>query len=93
MRTPRKRNELTGRYYPDRRRVTALRIAADNDRNGNRRRCWIVFDGDGNTIAAVDEGYEGTAALRRHYPNARELGRRIPTTATYYRKMLRDFGA
>lgn len=91
MRTPRKLNQRTGRFYPDRRRVTALHLAADNDRNGNPRRCFVVFDRDANTIAAIDEGYEGTHALTSCYPNARILPHRVPTTASYYREILRHY--
>lgn len=43
----------------------AIYIDAGHNRNGNPRRGWIIADDDGSFAAFVDEGYEGSAALRR----------------------------
>lgn len=48
-------------------------VRAQNDRNGNPRRGWQVFDGTGETIAFVWEGYRGESALTDHFPNVRVL--------------------
>lgn len=46
----------------------AVKIETTNDRNGNPRRGWFVYDVPGNCVAFVDEGGEGEAALARRFP-------------------------
>ena len=43
--------------------MLAIYIDADNDRNGNPRRGWIITDSAGNFVAFIDEGYDGKSAL------------------------------
>ena len=43
----------------------AIHLRATNDANGNPRRCFVIFDGDGSRIGAVDEGYNGAQAIER----------------------------
>lgn len=66
----------------------AVYIDANNDRNGNPRRGWMVVDQDGNTLAFVDEDYSGRASLTRRFPGVPETGR-IAVTPGEYRSMLR----
>lgn len=65
-----------------------LHLAADNDRNGNPRRCFVIFDEEGRTIETIDEGYEGDRAWIKKYPGARPLGR-FATTPAQRRELLR----
>lgn len=61
----------------------AIKLNAGNDRNGNPRRGWLVYDaqptGDpehptrSELVAWVEEGYAGIGALRKVYPEAHEL--------------------
>lgn len=48
-------------------------VRAENDRNGNPRRGWQVFDGTGETVAFVWEGYRGESALTDNFSNVRVL--------------------
>jgi hypothetical protein len=41
--------------------------------NGNPRRCWIVFDHQGNRIDCVDEGNVGAQAFTHKYPGGTAL--------------------
>jgi hypothetical protein len=41
---------------------STIRLVADNDRNGNPRRVFVVFH-NGDVVAAYDEGYAGTGAI------------------------------
>lgn len=68
-----------------------MKINAGNDRNGNPRRGWLLYDDAGVTVGFVDEGYSGTGELRRDAPEAKELGE-IPTTPKFYRECLKVFG-
>lgn len=40
--------------------VTVLHLRAENDVNGNPRRCFVGVDGLGHVVAVQDEGYAGT---------------------------------
>lgn len=44
--------------------MLAIYINAGNTKNGNPRRGWIIANSDGEFIDFVDEGYEGTGALK-----------------------------
>ena len=48
--------------------MIAIRLRAKNDTNGNPRRCYVVFDNQGNKIGACDEGYRGSDSLFTRYP-------------------------
>jgi hypothetical protein len=39
-----------------------LHLVADNDKNGNPRRAFVVMS-EGNVLRVVDEGYSGSHAL------------------------------
>lgn len=67
----------------------AVKIEADNDRNGNPRRGWLVYDQTGTYAAFVDEGYRGEQALRAEFSNVTVLTH-VPTSASYYRTVKRD---
>lgn len=43
----------------------AIKIRTDNDGNGNPRRGWLVYAANGDLQGFADEGYMGTAALKR----------------------------
>lgn len=52
----------------------AVRIIAPSDANGNPRRGYFVFDTNGAPLQFVEEGYEGTGALRMAgYANHRQI--------------------
>jgi hypothetical protein len=53
----------------------AIKLNAGNDRNGNPRRCWLVYDAPtGDLIGARDEGYDGLVPLIDVFPDVVELG-------------------
>ena len=65
-------------------------LAANNDTNGNPRRCFVVIDGaKGAIIAVQDEGYAGDR-IRDTWPDARYLGR-FDTTPSQRKALLRGF--
>jgi hypothetical protein len=84
--------------------VTALHVRADNDVNGNPRRCFVVSTLDGLHVETLDEGYSGEAALFGRYPwfhsaPAGRLGlkrangpQRIDVQVSEYRRMMRREG-
>ena len=45
--------------------MLAIYIAAKNSPNGNPQRGWLIADDQGNFIDFVNEGYLGSAALKR----------------------------
>lgn len=65
-----------------------LHLAAQNSANGNPRRVYVIYDEDGNIIETIDEGYQGSGAWYRKYPNAISLGR-YTTTKTEVRELLK----
>jgi hypothetical protein len=66
-----------------------FKINAGNDRNGNPRRAFLVFDAKtGNHLATIEEGYEGNSRLNKHYPKAVHLTN-VLTTPTEYREWLK----
>ena len=70
--------------------MIVIRLNAGNDRNGNPRRVFVVFDSDGDIVDAIDEGYEGDDALRKlGYPTSYST---FKTTPAEYRDLLRIRG-
>lgn len=50
-----------------------IRLKAEQERNGNPRRCYLVLCCDtGNVLEVIDEGYKGVKAVYSSYPEARE---------------------
>lgn len=49
-----------------------VRLSAENDNNGNPRRCYVVMDDEGKAIEVIDEGYEGRSIVTGKYPGAQE---------------------
>jgi hypothetical protein len=48
--------------------LTAIKLCAKNDNNGNPRRIFVVLDATGSIVDTIMEGYEGLAALTNKYP-------------------------
>lgn len=69
--------------------VLAVHLNAGNDRNGNPRRLFLVVDAGANVLAAVDEGFEGSAALERAGYKNLPTTDQISTTPSEYRELLR----
>jgi hypothetical protein len=73
--------------------VVALHLRANNDVNGNPRRCFVVLDDRSRFVEAIDEGYEGMAALYSKYPQFGPGGdcfaQAIDVGVGEYRRMLR----
>jgi len=69
----------------------AIYINAGHNRNGNPRRGWIIADDDGSFIDFVDEGYQGTEALRQSgYGNVTPTTTSIDVTPSVYRDAYRQ---
>jgi hypothetical protein len=64
-------------------------LTAQNDRNGNPRRLYLVMDADGNIMDAIDEGYAGCPRWLRDLIQLPSIEIQPKT----YREMLRDFTA
>jgi hypothetical protein len=58
-------------------KVMVTHLRADNDPNGNPQRLYVINDMKGAVIDVIDEGYYGSQAYRRKYPNFVEV-------STYY---------
>jgi hypothetical protein len=59
--------------------VVVLHVHADNTRDGNPRRCFVVVTTTGRVVETIDEGYAGEAVVWARYPwfhhtSARRLG-------------------
>lgn len=75
----------------------AIHIKAPNDRNGNPRRAFLVYDEAGNHIGTVDEGYRGRGALADLSAYSKSLGAdptirvlaAVDTTPAFYRQCIR----
>jgi hypothetical protein len=59
-----KRSPVDVEDWEDARPITVLHICAPNSPSGNPRRCYAVLQRS-RVLAVIDEGYEGTGALRR----------------------------
>ena len=69
--------------------VVIIHAKADNDRNGNPRRCFVVLDHAGRLVETIDEGYSGTGELSMRWPwtnwhNLRDEGFDEPSNYTCY---------
>lgn len=73
----------------DTRKVMAIKIRADNDRNGNPRRGWLVYTKEGEFLGFIDEGYSGRQALTSLFPNAVDLAS-IPVKPKTYNEANRE---
>ena len=74
--------------------LIGVNLSAGHTGNGNPRRMFLVIDVDGkypSIVDAVDEGYEGSARVKRQYPTIRLVTERIETTPSEYREYLRRF--
>lgn len=62
-----------------------LRVDAGNDRNGNPRRGWIIWDSRGGDVGFIDEGYTGPQIVAKTFPDRsfRDLGELGITPAVY----------
>jgi hypothetical protein len=78
--------------------LSAIKINAKNDANGNPRRGWVILrteeHGSGGSsseiVDFVDEGYEGTGALdRAGYPRRVADCPEFLVTPNEYREMLK----
>jgi hypothetical protein len=66
-----------------------IHLNAGHTGNGNPRRLFLVIDPDsGEAVDAVDEGYEGSSAVIRRYPEIKG-GPEIETTPAEYRRILK----
>jgi len=66
-----------------------LHLCAENDVNGNPRRCYVVIGPDGAVVAVHDEGHIGHHAWRIEHPTAVE-GPEINITPGEYRAWLKE---
>ncbi len=48
--------------------VIVLHARANNDYNGNPRRCFVVLDHKGQHVETLDEGYNGSGVLNARWP-------------------------
>jgi hypothetical protein len=70
--------------------MLAIYITAQNDRNGNPRRGWIIVDDSGVTVDFVDEGYSGREALAAAgYPRTHDTSRVEVTPREYASRVKR----
>lgn len=85
--------------------ITVLHVCANNDVNGNPRRCFVIFDQMGRHVETLDEGYYGEGQLQARYPwtSWHALSRygfpeparyttyptRVDSTPSEYKRMLR----
>jgi len=65
-----------------------LHLNAGRSGSGNPRRCFVVMAKLGEIIDVIDEGYEGSAAVRKKYPHT-PVTDEIDTTPANYRRLLR----
>lgn len=76
-------------------KALAQKVNAGNDRNGNPRRGWLVYDIDGSFAGFHDEGYEGLHGLKRRVASGTtvvELAVVLPITLAAYKDLLkRDY--
>lgn len=73
--------------------LSAIKINALNDRNGNPRRGWVILNTAEGYTAVVDfcdEGYNGTAAVtEKGYPRSLADAPEFIVPAAEYRQLLR----
>jgi len=66
-----------------------IRLNAGNDKNGNPRRVFVVFDDKGEIVKAVNEGYAGRAALTEAGITEQWSGYTFMTTPGEYRDLIK----
>ncbi len=66
----------------------AIRLKAPHTPRSNPKRAFVVFENE-RLIDAIDEGYEGTGALRRHYPAGMPVLADFETTNKEYKELLK----
>lgn len=81
----------------DTRTLTAVKINAGNDRNGNPRRGWIILSTDDNGYPGIvdfcDEGYEGSAAVTgKGYSRKLADAPELAVTPGEYRDLMKRYG-
>ena len=54
-------------------KVMVTHLRADNDPNGNPQRLYVINNSKGEIIDVIDEGYYGSSAFRKTYPNYVEV--------------------
>lgn len=65
-------------------------LRADNDRNGNPRRLFLILTHDGGVADIIDEGYMGKGAMNAYpWHDMTELPS-IDITTAEYRSMVRN---
>jgi hypothetical protein len=73
--------------------LSAIKINAGNDANGNPRRGWVILNTAEGYTACVDfcdEGYHGSAAVTdRGYPRSLAEAPEFNVPVSEYRQMLR----
>jgi hypothetical protein len=73
--------------------LSAIKINAGNDTNGNPRRGWVILNTAEGYTAVVDfcdEGYDGSAAVTNEgYPRSLAEAPEFLVPVTEYRQMLR----
>jgi hypothetical protein len=68
-----------------------IHLKAKNDANGNPRRIYAIYNTEtGQLIDAIDEGYNGSSAWRKKYPNGLDGGE-IDTTPSEIKYFLSLF--
>lgn len=76
----------------------AIHIKADNDRNGNPRRLFLMCSQHG-PVVAVDEGYSGEGAMEQAFADGRTSVGRLPVVADIhvqpaeYKRILKRYPA
>ena len=72
----------------------AIHINAGQDRNGNPKRGWIIASSEGEFIDFVDEGFEGTGALRNSAFSAAKPTPTIDVVPAVYKDAMKQaYGA
>ncbi len=70
--------------------MIAIHINAGNNTNGNPRRGWIIADNDGQFVDFVDEGFQGTGALRVAGYNELPRTKTLKVTPATYQELRRE---
>lgn len=75
-----------------------LHFCASTDLNGNPQRCYVLFNPDGRSCAAWDEGYNGHHAVPGVWRDAAYDSERVQVSVKEYKKILKtlpspDYGS
>lgn len=71
-------------------KMTAVKVRTSNSRSGNPRRGWVCWDLKGKFHGFVDEGYEGSQALKKCYPNANRVFPAIEIAPKEYTRLYKQ---